>query len=335
MPRARSCGGNRRFAFTLIELLVVIAIIAILIGLLVPAVQQIRIAAQRTANSNNLHQIGLAMQSFHLTFKRLPYNGAGNAPPNMYSPLPNQWASQNFGSGSWVFQLLPYMEQKNLYTTGLGVPPNIISPNQTGGPVPGVGNAPQYSPPISVFLDGGRGRPGGTSSPPPITTVPQPPFGLYTDYCINVWINDPFFGRTFAPELPMKLEGIKDGTSNTIFAGEGNVNVANYYDSISSPGNETFWFGGTGGTGRSGTPATPAASNVMADPKWPASFANVAIKAVPDQPSGQPLGVYFGGPYSGTCQYVLCDGSVRDIRYDVPIQLWLHPLDTLPVPSID
>src|ERR1044071_1215994 len=71
----RSRTVRRATGFTLIELLVVIAIIAILIALLVPAVQKVREAAARTQSTNNLKQIGLSMQSFHDTNKRIPYNG--------------------------------------------------------------------------------------------------------------------------------------------------------------------------------------------------------------------------------------------------------------------
>jgi prepilin-type N-terminal cleavage/methylation domain-containing protein/prepilin-type processing-associated H-X9-DG protein len=96
---------KRRSAFTLIELLVVIAIIAVLIGLLLPAVQKVRESAARMQCSNNLHQIAVAVHSYNGSFNRFPSNAGAGAALDPVSP--NCW--------SWLAQILPNIEQDNLY----------------------------------------------------------------------------------------------------------------------------------------------------------------------------------------------------------------------------
>jgi prepilin-type N-terminal cleavage/methylation domain-containing protein len=101
---------RQRSAFTLIELLVVIAIIAVLVGLLLPAVQKVREAANRMKCQNNLHQIGIGLHHYHDVYGRLPY-GKG---PNFVASRPGSAAYAR-----WSVQalLLPYIEQDNLYNS--------------------------------------------------------------------------------------------------------------------------------------------------------------------------------------------------------------------------
>jgi prepilin-type N-terminal cleavage/methylation domain-containing protein len=103
---------SSRRGFTLIELLVVIAIIAILVGLLMSAVQNARGAAARAQSQNNLHQIGLATQQFNDNYGALP---------NAFGWTTSTGLPADYGSdGSAFFHLLPYIEQKAMYDTSYG-----------------------------------------------------------------------------------------------------------------------------------------------------------------------------------------------------------------------
>jgi prepilin-type N-terminal cleavage/methylation domain-containing protein len=131
---------DQRSGFTLIELLVVIAIIAILVSLLLPAVQQAREAARRTQCKNHLKQWGLAMHNFHDAYNRLPYG------------------SQNVRRRTFVVQLWPYIEQSTLYGQYDQTRDFHVSPNNTPSTTDGL-----ISRPVAMYYcpsDPGNSGPG-------------------------------------------------------------------------------------------------------------------------------------------------------------------------------
>lgn len=174
--------------FTLIELLVVIAIIAILIGLLLPAVQKVRAAAARMQSANNLKQIGLAVHNYH---------DANNRVPPLAGPLP-----PGNGLVSVHFFLLPYIEQDNVYQLGVA----------NGGAWNG-GSLSAGSKTIKTYIS-----PRDPSNPPQVWTESNGGTWGISNYAANHAI----FGVPGGSDTNsrMTLQGITDGTSNTVGFGE-------------------------------------------------------------------------------------------------------------------
>jgi len=187
--------------FTLIELLVVIAIIAILIGLLLPAVQKVREAAARSQCQNNLKQISLASANAADTFQsQLP-------PGHGWYPNTNGESAYN-GFGGALFHLYPFIEQQGQYNASL------IQPGQPWGGKAG----PEYQQWASEFWTGSVRVP-KTLLCPSDPTYPVAPWiqGQAQNYGPNCLV----FPDDWSGQHPLKYPaGIIDGTSNTVFFSE-------------------------------------------------------------------------------------------------------------------
>jgi prepilin-type N-terminal cleavage/methylation domain-containing protein len=188
----------RRRGFTLIELLVVIAIIAILIGLLVPAVQRVREAANRAQCANNLKQIGLAAQLYHDVKKHLP-------------PVIGYYPPAREAFGTYFFHLLPHLEQDNLYRRALGSVPFPPPDGPTVVHFPGNKNV--YSQPVKILL-----CPSDPSvDADGVVTINGFPFGA-SSYAPNAMV----IARRFppGPQGKTRFADITDGLTNTILHAE-------------------------------------------------------------------------------------------------------------------
>jgi prepilin-type N-terminal cleavage/methylation domain-containing protein/prepilin-type processing-associated H-X9-DG protein len=227
--------AKRRHAFTLIELLVVIAIIAILIGLLVPAVQKVREAAARTQCQNNLKQIGLALHNYHDVYKHLPPWGFDFAVP----PTPNPYGPQTQGHSA-LGLILPFIEQGNVIrlarTDHSVIDPLNLPPNY-GTSTAGLAVIPIYLCPSTPDTTVDYGPYFAQNN------LPLGPMNLArTDYAIIRGLNGTFCAAC-APASPsgdvgamgvrgqanaggglisgkVRLQSITDGTSNTIMVAE-------------------------------------------------------------------------------------------------------------------
>jgi prepilin-type N-terminal cleavage/methylation domain-containing protein/prepilin-type processing-associated H-X9-DG protein len=212
-----------RRGFTLIELLVVIAIIAILIGLLLPAVQKVREAAARMQCSNNIKQLALACHGFHDANGTLPRNGDKAITTSSSCCTATAW--------SWIARSLPHIEQDALYRQA-GIPTTAITNNTFASTVIKTLLCPSDN---AVNFGSSRANPtiygniqGGPSNYKGVSgsnwcwgTYPNTGTNGSCDvfYQNGTGRGDGIFFRTDIL-FPMKLTDIKDGTSNTLMVGE-------------------------------------------------------------------------------------------------------------------
>jgi prepilin-type N-terminal cleavage/methylation domain-containing protein/prepilin-type processing-associated H-X9-DG protein len=210
----------RRRGFSLIELLLVIALVAILISLLLPAVQQAREAANRISCQNNLKQIGLALHHYENAFQQFPVGIGNSGDPEQQTGLSTAFAL-----------LLDYLEEDNLK--------NLYDPNrgwfdQTGGNPPGAA----VTTPLKLFLCPSNRSTGNVDLSPLAQVMGRSlPNPASCDYLLSKGTNAvcdwfPAFPTSargaFDINSAVRIAGITDGTSNTFAIGEGAGNNRKY-----------------------------------------------------------------------------------------------------------
>ncbi len=201
-----------RAAFTLIELLVVIAIIAVLIGLLLPAVQKVREAAARITCSNQLKQVGLGFHNHHDVLGRYPRGGT-HIPPASGASAALTIPTAREAEWSWAYLLLPFIEQDNLHK-------NTNSATVRNTPV-----KIYYCPSRRAAQPYGSGA--GTAK---------------IDYAGNAGTSTTGANGVVMQTTPtqpgLNMNAITDGTSNTVLVGEKRLNRATF--GTSTDDNESY-----------------------------------------------------------------------------------------------
>lgn len=196
--------SRRRPAFTLIELLVVIAIIAILIGLLLPAVQKVRAAAQRTQCQNNLKQIALGIHNYH--------DARGLLPPGVSNPNApaNAPATAAGGNWTWAIFVLPYIEQGALYSQ-INPDVNTTGPNSTAA-IQASPLLPALQTPVKTYM----------CPADPVGPLNKRFYGgllAKNNYMANAGKTGSFIYYN-SDKLRVKWASVSDGLSNTLLTGE-------------------------------------------------------------------------------------------------------------------
>jgi len=328
----RQCGRRVKFAshsakcssgFTLIELLVVIAIIAVLIGLLLPAVQQAREAARRSQCKNNLKQIGLALHNYHYVYRVFP---PGAITQDTHVSRANWCNQSNGGSGNrlingapWTVMILPFIEETSLYQS--------------------------FN--FSLLFTSTQNGTSGNEAPDPNNTLWRMQMKKYqcpSDPASRVNVNNTNYfgvqggGRSLANctgtangvrfynngilhvNSSTRMRDITDGTSHTFLVGESKY-------MLTLAGSTSTYYVGWGSSIRNGAGATTPNTAALAAAFEPINSRSLTGGTKPsgsDPDTRHTAGHLFGSLHVGGCHLLRADGSVRFFSEHISEQIYYN-----------
>jgi prepilin-type N-terminal cleavage/methylation domain-containing protein/prepilin-type processing-associated H-X9-DG protein len=315
IPWRRSAGG--RVGFTLVELLVVIAIIAILIALLIPAVQKVREASNLTTCQNNLKQMGLGAMNIHEIAKAYPSGGWGWD----WIGVPSKGTGPN-QPGGWVYNLLAFVEQEAVRKLGHGKTGMDFQNDMKiliGTPIP-MFNCPTRRSglfPYTWSTSGYNYFSGQDNNVKVTINDPYESMMARTDYAGNAGDqpsdqNSGGDGDSLTGPPPtlsgctgiiyqasnVRISDVTRGTSNTFLIGERYLNPLDYFTGKDGGDNEAMYVGYDNDTNR-----------------------ETSVKPMRDTP-GLGNDQMFGSAHRGGLNMLMCDGSVHFISYDITLRNW-------------